>query len=518
MAENTPNPGERTGPQGPAGPHAGYPATPAFLETQSTMLGGALYANGGTLCNPMAFPGYGHLYTGSYLTYRWMLQHPILRLVRAISTAIVISSTWEYVAIEEGDKIPTRWLKLIKSCFGMLRPQLISDFYVRGRDMGWVGGEPIWTYNRRRQLIISRVKPLLHEVTEVLTDRHGNITGLRNNVGLRPQDNEGRAVADAGRGFVDLDARYKAFVYTYDREYDNHYGRSWLENVRATAWKDWLDCAQQLQKLGNKITGIVSVITSPAGTFPGPPGPDGKPTQISYKSNAEAVIKALANGAAGVWFPTLGLTTDARGNVDAMKVLVELANKSLTNINVLDFGTQAAALAPILERMIHAEELMFAGGLRPARTGLEGKFGTKAEAGVFTDTGTYVAEAEDEDFARQCQPLVDMLLAVNYGEQARGRVRIKPPSLVDRKASVVRAVLLAMLNNQDVNTEMAATIDVDALLKTLDIDTKKPFDADAVLKLVQDKLKKPEPGPDADPNKTPEPEGGRPRKENSDAE
>jgi hypothetical protein len=37
--------------------------------------------------------------------------------------------------------------------------------------------------------------------------------------------------------------------------------------------------------------------------------------------------------------------------------------------------------------MKHDEELMFAGGLRPSRTGLEGKHGTKAESGVMTDTG-----------------------------------------------------------------------------------------------------------------------------------
>jgi hypothetical protein len=237
---------------------------------------------------------------------------------------------------------------------------------------------------------------------------------------------------------------------------------------------------------------------------------------VSYKENAEKVLRALGSGAIGAWFPSLSLSPDAKGNLDAMKVLVELAGKSLTHFEKFDFTGQTAAIKPILERMIHAEQLMFAGGLRSARVGMEGQHGTKAEAGEHTDTGTINAEADDEQFARQCQPLVDANLVLNRSAKARGKVRIKPPSLVDRKTAIYKAVLLALTNDSAISQELASTPGVvKALMNVLDIKGETDFSVENLKGRIEKSLAaKQQPGPGADPKKTTEPQGGRtPKKE-----
>jgi hypothetical protein len=254
------------------GPHS-YPSWLNFslLQTPGIMSGNFLYANGGfSMSNPMGFPGYGmYPYTGTPMVYRWMLQHPVVRLVRSIRIGEVVANSWEYEKSDDKDPtIKDEWLDLVRKTLEPIRVDLMNDFYVDGQDQGWKGGEPVWEY-QDGYLWLRRVKPLVHEVTEVLEDDHGNFTGLRNNVKIGSEDK------------VDLAAPFKAWKYVYDKSNNRTYGRSWLENIRATAWLDWLDCAQQLQRLGAKISGIVTVIMSPAGTFPGPPDAQGNPTTVS---------------------------------------------------------------------------------------------------------------------------------------------------------------------------------------------------------------------------------------------
>jgi hypothetical protein len=318
-----------------------------------------LRANGGTYANPMGFPGYDSLYSGSYQTYRWVMQHPIVQLVDAIAVGPILTSEWEY---EKSDKrVPDSDVELVRSNLDPIRTQLLQDFFRVGRRYGWAGGEPRWEISQRgSETRLVAVKPLLHDITEILKDRYGNPTGLVNY----------RVPEDSDKTEVRLPFPYKGFLYTYDSYAGDPYGRSWLENIRATAWKDWLDAAQQLQLLGAKIAGITSVVISPPGEFL-----DEQGNRVSYRKNAEIAIGAIADGAAGVWFPSIALAIDEKGNIDAIKLMAELAGKSLTSIETLDFGNNAPAIKGQLERMIHAEELIFAGGLRPSRSGLQGSSG-----------------------------------------------------------------------------------------------------------------------------------------------
>ena len=506
---------ESTGNQVPNQNYVNHPyamglSAGGFLGEMGLGLGfGMMFSNGCyDYMNVLGYPGFGRLYTGTYVVYRWMLQHPTVRLVRSICCGIILASNWEYEKVDkDDDSIKDEWLKAVKKTFNRLRMALLSDFYVRGKDMGWAGGEIIWAWNDENILDITRVKPLAQEYTEVMIDENGNFTGFKNHA---------PTLLKTTNVPVEIDYPYKAFKYTYDMEHGYHFGRSWLENFRATAWRDWLEASQQIHRIGNKISGTVTIVTSPAGTFPGPPDAQGNPTSISYKKNAETVINALANGSAGAWFPSLGLLPDSKGNLDAMKVLVELAGKSLTNINVVDHSGNSHAIMPILERMKHNEELIFQGGLRSSRTGLEGKHGTKEEAGRHTDTGTYNAAFEDREFAENVQALIDVFLEVNFTPKARGKIRVKCPSLIDTKTDLYRAVLLALMNQPSFAAAFTSSVDVEAMVTTLDMTVKDNEMAAKMMKILEQQLGSGETNTDSKkaavaPGKdNPEPQGGKP--------
>lgn len=467
---------------------------------------GLLWGNGGSIANPMGFPGYGYAYSGTYSTYRWILQHPIVRLVRSIAVADILCNKWEYKG-ERDDEV-----KLIQKNFDELRSQLLSDFFVRGRDYGWAPGEPIWEM-RGTETWLASVKPLIVDETDCLRDAWGNFSGLLNRIplGLPPnndsRDNTGTLPPYAPE--VRIAAPYKAWKYTHDSEAGYLYGRSWLENIRATAWRDWLDCAQQLQKLGAKITGIQLILTVPAGTFPGKLDAAGKPTPVSYMETAAKIIKDMANGAPGAVLPALNLGLDGKVNkLDTAKIIAELASKSVINANLLNHGTNTPAIEGLLSRMRHAEENMFAGGLRSPRTGMSSQHGGMADAEQHTSTGDKIAEVEDQDFAKQLQPLVDAKLVLNKGIARKGMVRIVPPSIADNKRAYFKALMLAAMNDPEIAAEVLGNvIDVNKELDYIEVTRKGEYNAERVAKAKEKAQPK-----GMNTNKQPEPQGGRPTK------
>lgn len=448
--------GEQTGEQ--------QPSYLANLNALQNIVGiNNLFANGGSQKNPMGYPGYLANYYGTYPVYRWILSHPIVRLARAVRYGAVVSSAWEYQVVKERTG-SEGWLKDVQRVFNNLRQGLMSDFYKRGCDFGWAGGELIWERSENEYELV-RVKPLLQDNTECLVDANGNFAGLKNH----GTDNEE----------IGLTAPYKAWKFTYDGEAGYCYGRSWLENIRDTAWKDWLDTAQQLQRLTQKITGIMMVVLSPAGTFQGPNG------RVYHRDAALKLMAGLVAGSPGGWLPKASATPDAKGRVDLAKFRKETTSLADTEFKLLDFGKQVMAIDPLLKRMQHDEKLMFAGALRSDRTGLEADKGSRADAEVHTDTGTINAEEEDEDFATQCQPLVDAYLTANHGERAKGVIAIKPPSLIDRKSQVLKAVLMSIMNNPDACIEFARVADVNKISSILDIPLTSGYKGENIMKNVK---------------------------------
>jgi hypothetical protein len=150
---------------------------------------------------------------GTYHTYRQISAHPTNALVRGIVTAPVIANSWQWKKCRAD--VPDEWVVFAQRVMAPLRQSLVHDA-LRALEFGWVGFEKVWTIEGGRR-ILSRLKPLQWDFTEILLDEHGNPAGLLN----QPPGEEPVVL---GKG--------KFFLYSYDGEAGNPYGRSRHENVR----------------------------------------------------------------------------------------------------------------------------------------------------------------------------------------------------------------------------------------------------------------------------------------------
>jgi hypothetical protein len=418
-------------------PRTGEQTPRQDLKRSRMMAWGALpWANGGSDTNPCGFPGYGSLYTGTYATYRFMLDHPRLRHARADVMDPILANDLGWMKREDA---PDAWLKFIRDTVEPLVLPTKTEG-LRALDYGHYKFEKVWA-SKRSRLVIEELKPLAVDTNQILIEKGGAFAGIR-----------------FGNQNEWLDRRY-SFCWTFDGEAGELYGRPLLENSRQHAWRDWLDCATQIQWLSYKICGKLAVIMTPPGTFTD----EATGTQVNWEENAAAAGAVLASPASNgvIWFPTLMLP-DVRTPENAA-----FAKISPVSIDVKDFGNHAPAIAGLLDRMRADEELMFASYLRSPRTGMETRRGnSQADAEVHTNTADIVSELVElwfwDSFRKQ---VIDDLLVVNFGEGARGSVWPKPSKLRDESVAVDLKLLDGLAQTPDMLAQFQERVDWMALAK-----------------------------------------------------
>lgn len=376
-------------------------------------------------------PGFGPGPAGSYATYRAMSAHPTIALARSIVTAPILAGSWSF-AVEDG--APAESEALIASQLNRLRQPLVRDA-LRALEFGWYGFEKIYDTSGGR-VILRGLKPLLPELTEILVDTGGNFAGLRqDHVTLAPE---------------------KCFVYAYDGEAGNLYGRSRHENCRRR-WGEWEQVAEKAAQYQKKVANIVTQVHYPEGT-----SRDAAGAEVSNYLSALRIAEAVAAGKSVV-IPNLF------AGADDVTRASQLAGKSQYVLSFLDPG--GTDFAPgFIAQLRYLDALLFRGWLRPERTGLEGITGSRAEAQVHTDTGEIDSELIHADVVAAVNAsLVDELLALNFGEQARGAVRIVPAPIVDRKTDILKQVLSGLLASSTAQPELLRRMNLDALLDQLDV-------------------------------------------------
>jgi hypothetical protein len=435
-------------------PPAGGPPPPEKLEAEQTgpqqaspllgslapvLVGG--FGVGGAVANPSNFPGWDGLGASwDVPQFRLMLRHPVIRLARQIVVAPVLSNTWTVKKTDAGTQQAEDFVR------DTLAPQRrrLCELMSLGIDFGRAFGEKVWRVEHGRY--VPAVKPLAHELTSILADDRGNVVGLTQG-GI---DQELIAGVDANGNPVRGLGPYKAFLYTHDGTdpYFGPWGRSRLLNVADYAWRPWLDTMQDLARLRNKLSGVIGMGFAPEIVIKGQNGA----ADVSLWDKMKDAVKAVKNYGFAL-IPTFFLNNgQPPANAgDAAKMF---------HFEFYDAGNHSPAIAGYLASLNHYESLMFAGMLRSARTGLEGQHGTKAEAGVHTDTGMTDSELIDDDFA-ECvrRQVVDDLLVLNFGENARGTVEVKAPPIADTRTEFRRAIVKVLLANADVAVGVARVID-----------------------------------------------------------
>ncbi|MGD0387814.1 MAG: hypothetical protein ABSC42_02570 [Tepidisphaeraceae bacterium] len=372
---------------------------------------------------------------GTYQTYRQISAHPTNALVRGIVAAPIVANSWRWKKCRPD--VPEEWVDFAQQVFGPLRQALVRDA-LRALEFGWAGFEKIWEIRSGRR-ILGRLKPLLWDCTDILLDDHGNPAGLLN----RPPGNT-PVVLTAG----------KYFLYSYDGEAANPYGRARHENIRQ-AWSESEQIRQRLAQYMKKVSGIVVQLHYPEGTSRDTAGAE-RPNQWL----GQQVLDSVSAGRS-VMFPNgFASTSDPR-------MAYELAGKSPWQLSTLE--AQGADHAPGMKLVLeYYDALIFRGWLRPERTGLESRYGSKADAQTHTDTATLDSELIDRDIADAVtRDVVDELLVLNFGRKARGAVAIEPAPIETDSLGVLRGVLNSLIAKD--GAEAAGKIDVAGLLDQLSV-------------------------------------------------
>jgi hypothetical protein len=380
-------------------------------------------------------PGFFAAAPGTYQTYRQISAHPTNALVRGIVWAPIVANSWRWKKCRPN--VPDEWVNFAQQVLGPLRQSLVRDA-LRALEFGWVGFEKIWQIQNGRR-VLTRLKPLLWDCTEILVDDHGNPAGLLN----RPA---GTPPVVLGTG--------KYFLYSYDGEAANPYGRSRHENIRQ-AWSESEQIRQRLAQYMKKVSGIVVQLHYPEGTSRDAAGAE-RPNQWL----GQQVLDAVSAGRS-VMFPN-GFASSSD-----LRMAYELAGKSPWQLSTLE--AQGADHAPGMKLVLeYYDALIFRGWLRPERTGLESRHGSKADAETHTDTATLDSELIDRDIADAVtRGVLDELLIFNFGQRARGAVAIEPAPIETDGLGVLRGVLTSLLAKNE--AEASSRIDVAALLDQLSV-------------------------------------------------
>lgn len=463
----------------PADEQSTRPAAGSFTGMQALdpwALGFGVRCNGAVDGNnPCGFPGYGGLYVGSYFTYDWMLEHPIIQHARSMVFDPIVAAPWGF---EQHDDAPAGAMDFVKGMLNPLRMDILADS-LRSLDYGKAPFEKVWRV-RKGKYELECLKPLSVYTTGILVDATGQFAGLR------PQTSTASSSETA-----DLDV-HKSHLFSYDVKFGNLHGRPRLENMRATAWRDWLDAAADLMRLSQKISGIMPIIYTPPGSFQTSTG-----ETVKWSDNARIALQAAKQGI-GVHLTHLGAQTPTSG-MQNFEQLLSLIKASAVRLEVIDFGSNAPAIGSLLERMRADEERMFAGYFQSPRTGMATQGGTKADAQQHTDTATINAENLSGRIADSLnRNVVDDILELNYGPDARGSVYITPGKLTDANLGTRNRILDAILADPMMRGKYLSQLDVDAMTDQSAIPHDKPIEIEEPL--VVPPRTGAAPGAGADPN------------------
>jgi hypothetical protein len=380
--------------------------------------------------------GYAPPPPGTYATYRRIRSDPTVALALAATTMPVQFAPWVY---EAKDEVPDEWVEFAQSMLDPLRWDFVQQANRRWY-YGWQSFEREYEIKDGR-LVITRLKPLLPDVTEALVNERGSLVGLAN-------------------GKTRLSADQMVWA-TYDSEADDPYGRSVFENIRHV-WHDYNETLKNLGKYVIKNSGIIPVLTYPWNGK----GTDGSGANADNLDLARTLLHQVTH-ALGIAIPNKIDPIYDDVATDMLRNGAHITELLGWQIKTLDFRSGAGA--EISASAKHYESLMVRGLLRPERSLLEGTNGTLAEAAVHTDTGMAIADMLHHENTFIIQRPLDDVMAANFGDRARGAVTVKPGALTPAEKQYYRGFAEKVLTDPSNIDLLMAVADFDGIMDKGDV-------------------------------------------------
>lgn len=363
----------------------------------------------------------------TYATYRTIAKHPTIALAETLSISPVAGATW---STEADDGVEDDRIEFIQGMFEPLRQPLVETAMRGGIHFGWQPFEQVFE-SRDGRWVVKKIKPLLQELTEILvTTETGAIVGYkqqRPKAAILPVDN-----------ILHIGFRVEGTSW---------HGSSLLENARGS-YNDWVACNLGAARYDARVAGSHTIVHYPVGSSKY----EGVMTDNTVI--AQKVVDSLASSQI-FKFPRIGKST----------------GKDLPpgwQIEIL--SDQTAKQVSFTARLEYIDKLLVRALLMPERALLEGHHGTLAEAEEHADLWITSLELLHAHITTMVNwHAVDRILAANFGEEARGSVRLVANPIADERRKDMREVYRLILQNPVGFAEAGGLIDIDSLMDAMGI-------------------------------------------------
>ncbi len=376
----------------------------------------------GMLTNPLP---------ASAKTYRTMRMQPTLALARAMTTGPIVASEW---SVERAEEASEDWVKLIKAIFLPMREPVLQTTVEGQIDFGWQPWEKIFALVDG-QVWLRKLKPLLQDHTEILVGReHGEFLGFQQNELILPLEN--------------------SMLFSHQVEGTQWYGRSTLENARIY-YNEWIEADAVAARYDKTVAGSRFVITYPVG---------------------QSIVEGVMKDNAIIAKEFLGALEKA-GSIaipgTVAETIKELENQSKLAWHIDILSDKKAGQISFAPRLEYLDKLLVRALFLPERALLEGRFGTKADATAHADFALTHMDLTHRQIVRHLNwHAVDQILALNFGESARGTVWIEAASLARDKRDWFQKVYETILADPvGIVTELDE-LDVPALRESSGLPTR----------------------------------------------
>lgn len=370
----------------------------------------------------------------SYATYRTIRKDPTIAFVRAVRIALAVAGEW---SVESDDDVDDVVVEYARDSVLPLREMLYDATMAANVDYGWAPFEKVFKIGADGRLTIAKFKPLLHDLTTIQVDAaSGAFAGFK------------QESVSSSPVTVPLE---NALLIPFRVEGTNWYGNSLLENARKTQVRfDNTDAAAA--RYDRKVAGALVVIRYPEG-----------------ETLWEGALTPNSEIAA-----TLGANAQASGVMTIPHIVLQKAGE-IEHTEVREWSIElltdkGAAQAPFVIRMEYLDAQKARALLMAERAVLEGKHGTKAEAGEHMGAVVTILEHEDRLITWHVNwHVLDQLLVLNWGERMRGKVRFVPAPLHDERLAILEQVYQAILKNPGGFAEEFGNLDKSAIAERLGI-------------------------------------------------
>lgn len=374
----------------------------------------------------------------SYDTYRAIRKDPTVALARALIVAPAVAAEW---AVESDEDVDDERVEFIRDQLFRHRETIVESAMSFGHvDYGWCGYEKVFAVEGGR-IVLKKVKQLLHDLTEIVVKPNGDFNGFVQTTQI------GTEV------FVPVE---RALNMPFRVEGTNWYGSGLLENVRPI-YNRWTEADAGAQRYDKKIAGSHWVVKYPIGMsiYNG--------TETDNAEIAKNILNTLESSGS-VSIPLTKQVNDFNGENPDWEI--ELKSDS------------DARQHSFVERLSYLDKKKVRALLVPERAITEGQFGTKAEAGEHADMSLLNVDLQHRRIVSLLnRNVVDQLLALNWGEDARGTVRLVASSLDSDAEAFLRDIYKVVLANPTGFIEELERLDLDAVKDSLGVPKVAQVDA-----------------------------------------